>query len=82
MPISCSPPPRGIDGTMAPTSCGSMSAEMTASGSPPARIISRSTLLRSWRTLPGQSWVCSTAIASVPIRRLGKPVAREIWSMK
>ena len=48
---------------------------MTASGSPPARIISRSTLLRSWRTLPGQSWVCSTAMASVadaPLRQAGR----------
>ena len=40
-PMSCSPPlPFGIDGTIEPTSCGSMSAVITASGSPPARIIS------------------------------------------
>ena len=32
-----------------------MSAVMIASGPPPARIITRSTLLRSWRTLPGQT---------------------------
>src|SRR5271165_5900474 len=50
IPISVSPPfPAGMLGTIEPTSCGSMLAEMTASGSPPARIISRSTLLRSWR---------------------------------
>ena len=67
---------------MEPTSCGSMSAFITASGSPPARIISRSTLLRSWRTLPGQSCDCSTAMASSPISRLGNPVAYEICSMK
>ena len=46
--ISWSPPlPFGIDGTIEPTSCGSMLELMTAFGSPPARIISRSTLLRS-----------------------------------
>ena len=67
---------------MEPTSGGNMSALITASGSPPARIISRSTLLRSWRTLPGQSCDCSTAMASSPIRRLGSPVACEIWCMK
>jgi hypothetical protein len=70
--------PFGIAGTIEPTSCGSMSAVMTASGSPPARIISRSTLLRSWRTLPGQSCDCSTAIASSPIWRFGRPVAANL----
>ena len=34
-----------------------------------ARISSRSTTLRSWRTLPGQSWPCSAASASSPIAR-------------
>ena len=63
---------------MEPTSGGSMAAVITASGSPPARIISRSTLLRSWRTLPGQSCDCSTASASAPIVRLGRPVICEI----
>jgi len=42
--------------------------------SPPARIISRSTLLRSCRTFPGQSCDCSTASASAPTLRLGRPV--------
>ena len=74
--------PFGIAGTIEPTSCGSMLALMTASGSPPARIISRSTLLRSWRTLPGQSCDCSTAIASSPILRRGRPVDCDICSMK
>ncbi len=72
----------GIAGTIEPTSCGSMSAVMIASGPPPARIITRSTLLRSWRTLPGQTCDCSTAIASCPICRFGRPVVTEIWSMK
>src|SRR5229473_3314418 len=82
-PISCSPPlPFGMLGTIEPTSCGSMLALITASGSPPARIISRSTLLRSCRTLPGQSCDCNTAIASSPTRRFGRPVACEICSMK
>ena len=44
-------------------------------GSPPARIISRSMLLRSSRTLPGQSCACSTAIASSPMRRGARPEA-------
>ena len=67
---------------MEPTSCGSMSALIATSGSPPARIINRSTLFRSWRTLPGQSCDCSTAMASSPMMRLGRPVASEICSMK
>ena len=53
-------------------------AFITASGSPPAKIISRSMLFRNWRTLPGQLCDCKTAMASSPILRLGKPVACEI----
>ncbi len=71
--IRCSPPlPFGIAGIIEPTSCGSIEAVITASGSPPARIISRSTLLRSWRTLPGQSCDCSTASASAADIALGQ----------
>ena len=53
-----------------------MSAVIAASGSPAARIISRSTLLRSCRMLPGQSCDCRTAIASSAMRRCGMPV---VW---
>ena len=53
-------------------------AVIVAEASPPARIIRRSTLLRSWRTLPGQSWDCSTASASSPMLRFDNPVACEI----
>src|SRR5262249_56267681 len=82
-PIRCSPPlPLGMLGTIDPTSGGNMLAFITASGSPPARIISRSMLLRSCLTLPGQLCDWSTAIASSPMRRFGNPVACEIWSMK
>ena len=43
------------------------------------RIIRRSTLLRSWRTLPGQSCDWSTAIASSAMRLRGRPVeARDL----
>ena len=51
-------------GTALPTSGGSIAAVISLSDRRPARIITRSILLRSWRTLPGQSWVCRTAIAS------------------
>src|SRR5438270_63063 len=51
--ISRSPPaPFGVDGTSAPTSEGSMSAVISASGSPAVRIIRRSTLLRSCLMFP------------------------------
>ncbi len=70
-PISFSPPtPFGVAGTSAPTSGGQHVGRDLGVGSPPARIISRSTLLRSWRMLPGQSCDCSTAIASSPIAAL------------
>src|SRR5215467_6428245 len=82
-PIRCSPPlPFGMLGTIEPTSGGNMLAFITASGSPPARIINRSILLRSCLTLPGQLCDWSTAIASSPMRSFGNPVACEIWSMK
>ena len=42
-------------------------------GSPGAMISIHSTALRSWRTSPGQSVVCSTAIASSLIGRGGRP---------
>ncbi len=38
-----------------------------------ARINSRSTMLRSWRTLPGQSWVWRIAVASSANLRTGCP---------
>ena len=75
--MMCAPPCAGVEGRISPISFGSMSAVMTASGSPRVRIISRSTLLRSWRRFPGQSCACSTAIASSPILRSGRPVALE-----
>ena len=64
------------------TSAGSISAEMMSWGSPVARISSRSMLLRSWRTLPGQSCTCRVAMASSPRMRLGMPVASLMRSMK
>jgi hypothetical protein len=73
--MMCAPPWEGVDGRISPISRGSMSAEMTASGSARVRIIRRSTLLRSWRRLPGQSWACSTAMAVVadpPDGQLGR----------
>ena len=38
----------------------------------------RSTLLRSWRTLPGQSRACSMAMASSANFRIGRPEARRL----
>ena len=64
-----------------PISDGKRSAVMGAStSSPRARIISRSTLLRSWRTLPGQLCACSTASASSPMRRGLMPAWRATCS--
>jgi hypothetical protein len=81
--MNFSPPaPFGEPGTRDPTSCGNMSALMAALGSPPQRIIKRSTLLRSSRTLPGHSCDCRMASASLVMPRLGKPPAEEICSMK
>src|SRR5262245_42711083 len=71
--IKCSAPPLTGSGTLEPISSGSMLAVMTASGSPPDRINSRSMLLRSSRTLPGQSCACRTAMASSPMRRGDSP---------
>ena len=59
-----------------------MSAVISASGSPAARIISRSILLRNWRMLPGQSCDCSTAIASGAIGRGGAPMSALTRSRK
>ncbi len=59
-----------------------MSAVIGAAGRRRRRISIRSTLLRSWRTLPGQACDCSIASASSPSRRRGRPVASQICSMK
>jgi hypothetical protein len=56
-----------VPGAAEPTSCGSISAVTSIGGSPVARIISRSMLLRNCRTLPGQSCVCRIAMASSAI---------------
>ena len=47
------------------TSVGNRSRSMRPMRSPGARMIVRSTTLRSWRTLPGQSNACSAAKASL-----------------
>src|SRR5581483_8157517 len=80
--MRCSAPPLTGSGTLEPISSGSMLAVMTASGSPPDRIISRSMLFRSSRTLPGQSWACSTAMASSPMRLGASPDDWAIWPTK
>ena len=52
-----------------------MLAFITASGSPPARIINRSMLLRSCLTLPGQLCDCSNrhcVLADAPLRQSGR----------
>ena len=46
------------------------------------KIINRSTLLRSWRTLPGQLCACSTAMASSLMRRGLMPACLAICFMK
>ena len=47
-----------------------ISGDRTIDVSPRARIIRRSILFFSWRTLPGQLCACSTANASSPILRM------------
>ncbi len=73
------PCPVGILGMAEPTSGGNMEARShrTARHLPGSR---RSILLRNWRTLPGQSWLCRMARASGPISRFGNPVVEEINS--
>ena len=80
--IRCSAPPLTGSGTLEPISSGSMLAVMMASGSPPERIISRSMLFLSSRTLPGQSCACSTATASSPILRGASPEDCATWPTK
>src|SRR5581483_10231238 len=80
--MRCSAPPLTGSGTLEPISSGSMLAVMTASGSPPERIISRSMLFLSSRTLPGQSCACSTATASSPMRRGASPEDWATWPTK
>src|SRR2546423_6411825 len=80
--IKCSAPPLTGSGTFEPISSGSMLAVMMPSGSPPDRIISRSMLFLSSRTLPGQSCACSTATASSPILRGANPEDWAIWPTK
>ena len=65
-----------------PRSVGSKSAVTASVTSSLARISSRSTILRNWRTLPGQPWVCSTAMASSPMLRIGRPPAADSRFMK
>ncbi len=64
------------------TSAGSISAVISSLGSPETRISMRSTMLMSWRTLPGHGWTCRVAMASSPSLRFGRPVAVLIRSMK
>ncbi len=64
------------------TSAGSISAVISSDGSPETRISRRSTILISWRTLPGQGCTWRVAMASSPSRRLGSPVAALIRSTK
>ena len=52
---------------------GSRSTSMQPTRSPGARMIVRSMMLRSWRTLPGQSCAWSAAIASSEMRRRRHP---------
>ena len=59
-----------------------MSAPIVGPASPGAMISSHSTMLRSWRTLPGQSPICSSAIASSQIARAGSPAASAARCMK
>jgi FixJ family two-component response regulator len=61
---------------------GSMSASIRSTRSQGARMIVRSMMLRSWRTLPGQSCACRAATASsdsagVGIRRSAAKRARK-----
>jgi len=66
-----------MEGTMEPTSGGSMSALITASGSPPGEDHQPLHIVCAVGDIAGQSCDCSTAMASSPMSRLGRPVAWE-----